>query len=220
MGISRYTGGAWQEITDLKARSGSSWQTAELRRYDGTDWELLWPCHFTYTKEYALSSFVVTKGKTPPAQVSGVRLITGNRQTSSASGLYDSLLFFPVEEMAADLTGAQINKAVLTLKRAAKDINDGESTASIMIGCALSGVDPTRTDNTWDRRYTELISDYASFAFGQKKSVTISTAGVTALLDGTADCLCLPTTSRYTYGVGGFGYFEAEQTVLTVTYYI
>ena len=47
MGINRYSNGAWNEIGDLKAYRGGEWQTAELRRFTGTEWELLWPCHFS-----------------------------------------------------------------------------------------------------------------------------------------------------------------------------
>lgn len=220
MGIDIYTGGKWTEITDLRAHTGGEWRTAELKRYDGTDWELLWPCHFTYTKQYALSSFVVIRGKSNPKQVSSSVLITGNLQISSSAGLNDSLLFFPVEEMRADLTGAQIKKATLTLKREPYSLNGGEPLMNVLIGYARSGVDPTRTNNTWSRNYTKLISDYSSFEFGEKKSVTINTSGVTALVKGTADCVCLPTSSKYAYNVGGYGHFAPDQTVLTVTYYI
>jgi len=219
MGINRYHNGAWTEISGFKSRVDGAWKTAELRRHDGKAWELLWPCHFTMTFEYPLQSFVVTMGKTSPAQIASDCLVTGSSNGNASVYIRDSLLFFSVEKMAAELAGKQLLGASLKLKRKPNSGYDGNSTVYLMIGCALSGVDPTRSDNTWARNYTCLIDKEIPFSFGQTRSIAIDTSGVTALLNGKADCLCLPTTSMYTYNTEGFGKYDPAQTVLTVTCY-
>ena len=220
MGINRYENGSWKEINDLQCLRNGEWQTAELRRYDGTEWEQLWPCHFTLTKQYPLSAFIVTSRRSSPQQVSSDYLVTGASSTASTNYVHDSLLFFPMDEMAADLTGADILKASLQLKRLPKQDDDGQNTASITIGCALSGADPSATNNTWSREYTDLIGSTVNFNRGQTKDVAIDTAGVTALLSGNADCLCLPTGTLQTYNTQGYAFFDPAATILTVTYFI
>jgi len=220
MGINRYSNGAWKEIGDLKAYRGGEWQTAELRRYTGTEWELLWPCHFSYTVQYPLSSYIVTSGYTTPYQITSDTLVTGPRSTNSAAYIRDSLLFFPIDQMKTDLAGSTLQKATLQLKRMPKLANDGEDTAYVCVGSALSGVDPAATGNTWSRKFTRLAGPNISFKRGQVKNVNLNLSGIKALLNGTADCLCLPTHSDYVYDKAGYGFYDPTQTVLTVTYYI
>lgn len=220
MGINRYQNGSWTEIDDLKYRREGEWQSAELSRYGPEGWELLWPCHFTYTKQYSLSSFVVFKGKSTQTQISKDYLVIGCSDTPSTAYMHETLMFFPMDELAADLSGSSILKASLQLRRLPKQAADGNNTASINVGYSLSGVDPTATDNTWSRKYTLLTDKPVKFTRGQTQDIPISTAAVTALLNGRADCLCLPTESAFTYTTSGYAFFDPESTVLTVTYYL
>lgn len=219
MGINRFENGAWKEINDLRRFRNGSWQTAELKRYNGEAWETLWPCHYSGTASYPLTGYVVTRRQIDPVQVDKDYLVTGNSGTGLNS-LYDSLLFFDLEQIRSDLAGAQITKAALKLKRVA-DYNEGtQDITYVKVGCALSGADPLRTDNTWDRSFTLLVDSRKEFTRGETKSLDIDTLGVGALIDGTADCLCLPTTSDLSYSNRGYAYYDPKETVLTVSYHI
>ncbi len=220
MGINRFVNGIWTEIKDLQGFRNGAWTTAELRRYTGSEWELLWPCHFTYEAHYPLSGYIVTTQKNNPSQISSETLVTGPRATTSSAYIRDSLLFFPMEQMVSDLAGSSILKATLTLKRMPRMANDGEDTAYVNVGCALTGADPSTTGNTWNRNFTKLNGSAVGFARGKTKNISLKTSGITALLNGTADCLCLPTTSEYFYNSEGFGHYDPASTVLNVTYYI
>lgn len=220
MGIYRYQNGSWVEINDLKYRKDGAWQSAELKRYGANGWELLWPCHFTYTKKYRLSSFVVFKGRYDQTQISRDSLVTGSSSSASSSYVHDTLMFFPMDTLVSDLTGSSILKASLQLKRLANQPNSGESIANINIGYSLSGADPAANDNTWSRDYTLLTDTAVQFLYGQTRDIPISTAAVSALVNGNADCLCLPTVPKYMYNTSGYGFFDPASTVLTVTYYI
>jgi len=220
MGINRYSNGTWNEIGDLKSFRGGEWQTAELRRYTGAEWELLWPCHFTYTAQYPLSAYVVMAGYSTPRQIESSALITGASNNAAASYIRDSLLFFPMDRMINDLAGSTILKATLQLRRMPKLANDGEDTAYVCVGSALSGVNPSTTGNTWSRDFTRLAGPNIAFRRGQTKNINLNLSGIRALLSGAADCLCLPTHSDYIYDTASYGYYDPAQTVLTVTYYI
>ena len=219
MSIYQYQSGSWVEIDDLKCYRDGAWQSAELRRYNAGEWDLIWPSHYTDTKQYPLSSYIVLKGKTTPKQLDKDTLVVGTSNTASSSYVHDTLMFFPTASMAADLAGNSVLKASLKLRRMPKQYNDGETVANINVGYALSGADPSVSGNTWPRQYTLLTSPELQFLHGQTQDIEISAEAVTALLDGTADCLCLPTVPRYTYSSKGYCLLDPAATVLTVTYY-
>ena len=134
--------------------SGGQWHSTELRRHNGTDWDLLWPCHFERTVRYALEDYVVFKGYSSVSQISANNIFVGNSDGTLASSCHYSLLFFPLEQMRKDIGSGRPLSAAITMTRANKD--SGEDTAYLTIAHSLSGVDPKKSDNTWDKAFTYL----------------------------------------------------------------
>lgn len=215
MSIYIHDGTAWNEINDLGRYAGGEWQSAELSRYNGTGWELLWPCHFEYTRQYSLMDYAVF-ADAGENEVNPGYLTVGNKSAATNTDYSDTLMLFPVEQMRQDIGSGQVISASLTLTRRSKD--QGEDTAYVTVGHALSGVDFSVSGNTWDREFTLLRSNYVSFAQGKTKSISLDASGITALLNGTSDCLCLPSTGIYTFNPAGYAQFEPDSTVLSVTY--
>lgn len=221
MSIRIHNGTDWPEISDLQLYSGGQWQQAALKRFDGTQWEQLWPCHFSYTAEYSLADFVVMRGRNADqVQVTPEHLIVGCSTTMTSRTLHDSLLFFPMDDMRRDLAGAQILSASLRVSRLPQSGDDGITTADVTVGSTLSGVDPSRTDNSWSRQYTLLRDSHFSIRFGATKTASINVSGVQDLVSGAADCLCLPTTTQYIYKNAGYSHLDPQSVRLIVTYYI
>lgn len=214
MSIYVHDGAEWSEINDLKRYVGGEWQSAELRRYTGSEWQLLWPCHFEYSAQYTMEAYAVFNYQ-GEKQVQSSYVRVGNSTGTAVNNCHDSLLFFPVEQMRQDMGSGSVVSASLTMTRRKYD---SDLTSYITVGHALSGVDPTATDNIWSQEYTLLRSSHVSFSDGQTKTVSIDPSGVAALIDGTSDCLCLPTTDKYRYDTSGSGYFLPESIVLNVTY--
>lgn len=188
MSIFTYDGSAWNEINGFYRRAGNQWQDAELSRFNGTDWDLIWPCHFTYSARYALEGFLAFMNEGEfhfPVNYPSV----GSSSGSSSGSAYDTLLFFPLDRMRADLSGAVINSASLTLTRRS---SGGETLAYFTVGCSLSGLTLSSSNPSWHRNYTELLSENAIMYNGQTQTLALNPSGISAMVNGTADCLCLP----------------------------
>lgn len=214
MSIYIHDGTAWNEISDLKRCISGEWQSAELYRYTGSEWSLIWPCHFEHSAQYAMEGYAVFKNQ-GQSQVQSSYVRVGNATGTAVSNCHDTLMFFPTEQMKEDLGSGTVTAASLTMTRRTYD---SDLTSYITVGHALTGVDHTTTGNTWSQDYTLLRSSHVSFTDGQTRTFSIDPSGVAALIDGTSDCLCLPTTSEYRYSTAGSGYFLPDSIVLNVTY--
>lgn len=214
MSIYVYDGTEWGEINDIKRYIGGEWQSAELSRYTGSEWQLLWPCHFESSFEYAMDGFAVFRDR-GATQVQSNYIRVGNATGTAVNNCYHSLLFFPVEQMKQDIAGGTVLRASLSLTRRTYD---SASTSEITVGHSLSGVDYTVSGNTWSMQYTLLRSNHVTFSDGQTRNISIDPSGVAALIAGTSDCLCLPTTDDYIYDRDAHGYYLPDSAVLKVTY--
>ena len=212
----------WREINELYRFDGGQWRKAELSRFDGTGWQLVWPCHFVLTKEYPLSAFMVSKGTDPLVNQYQIPdpeyIISGSPKPFFISESHDSLLFFDMDRLRADLSGALLMETSLRMTRLSADIDEGLAKAKVMIGSALSGVDLSRTDNLWPREFTELLDSHYLFALGETATVSFNVSGVADLLSGAADCLCLPTTGIHTATNESYCVIDPDSVALVVTY--
>ncbi len=215
MGIYIRTADSWEEIGDLRRYNGTQWESASLSRFSGSQWEKLWPVHFARTAQYSLKDYVVYS-QSGYSLISSSYLCVGS-QSGYGGTYYDTLLFFPMDQLMADMgTAVSITGATLTLRRRLED--SGPVTTPITLGCALSGVDPASPPSKWTVKYQELLSESVRISENQTRTFSFSTKGISALLDGTADCLCLPTSADIVTMGNCYAQFIPEDTVLTVSY--
>lgn len=215
MGIFIRDNDKWTEINDFSRYVGGQWQSAQLSRYNGSQWELLWPMHFPYTVQYSLSGYVTYAQK-------GLDLVTYNYLSVGSTGgyfgvYYDTLMFFPLEQMRQDIGGAlSITDASLTLHRRTND--QGEDRAYITLGSALSGMTAEAPASSWKVEFDELLSETVLFNRDQTKTFSFDPQGIWDMISGAADCLCLPTTGDNASEGYSYADFYPEEAVLTVSY--
>jgi len=219
MSVRRYSNGTWKAITGLKRFSEGKWQSARLKRFDGEYWKTVWPQTATYTKTYSMSGYIVTRGHQNILRIDSDTLVTGNHYSLNSKFLHDSLMFFPIDKMKADLEGAVITDVSLKLTRVRATVNSGENIAYIFIGCALTGIDPASADAVWSRNYTLLRDEPVEITHSQTRNIPLSPSSVYQLLSGEIDCLCLPTTSEYFFNTAGYAEIKPSSVSLTVNYY-
>jgi len=217
MGINIYDGTQFKEITDLRRYADGRWNSAELRRYNGADWDLLWPVHFPRTVQYSMLGYVILL-HLGADQYEYKYVWSGNASGSSKYTCNESLLFFPLDEIRQGIPSDSVISASLTLQRCKEE--HGKTSGIFWVGYSLSGADPSSTRNTWDRNFTLAVDSYSTIARNAVKTVDISPQSVVALINGTADCLCLPVPEEYLQDTTTNCWFYPESISLSVTYMV
>lgn len=213
MPLEVYKDGAWELATAFRRRENGVWRDdVLLDRWDGEEWQSVWPGLTEYVTDYPMTAYAIFLG-TNQGSNGPLSFAVGYNGTYQ----YSLLMWFPTATMREELTGARIVEVRLNMRRLS--VNQGADPACFIVGRTLCGLEPTGRQATWDSsEHVPLCDAELTIRPGETKRFVLDNSAVTALLSGEADALCLPALPKYSQSPTGYILFDSSKAFLRVKY--
>ena len=212
MAIKMYNGADFASVSAVKVRNGADFcDVSEVKAYEDGTWKRVFPDGQKYTKTYSLTDAEIYWGTGGKETSYSSQLIVGSYASSKATARR-TLMFFPLDSIRSDLSGAEIESVELYLRRL--DTAHGEASCSTSIKLHGFSSAPDRWEDGTDLGAAD--SGTPSFARGEGKWVTLLPSVGEGLRDGTVKGICLDADANYS--ISRYGRFERSAAKLRITY--
>ncbi len=215
MSLKRYNGSLWGDLGTRKRYTGTEFKELKFgKRYDGHSWVELWSSVGTYTKTYELSDYdtYYLKHSSNAEQKWKGQFAQGCADSDFPNLCYGAMLFFPLEQIAEDLSGSVIDSISIYLERVAQPHGMNNGSLLIHYGSKL-----TSPPSTWDGTDSgDADAGTPTLGLGQGSWFPLNIAVGEGLRDGRVTFLSMNASNRT--GIYYYILFNASKTKLKITY--